>query len=157
MRWEFEGEGDQPPVTITWYDGFSRPFLPKEVGQDFELPSQGGLYYGDQGILLIPHIPTAKNPPTLLPVSRMNDFKRPAQLFSRELNHYQEWIRACKEGKQPAANFDYSGPLTETVLLGNVAAKAGKRIFWDTENMNIINMPEANKFLRREYRKGWSL
>jgi hypothetical protein len=87
----------------------------------------------------------------------MHDFVRPKQLFSRELNHYQEWIKACKEGTLPSANFDYSGPLTETVLLGNVAAKAGKRILWDSKNLNITNMPEANKYLKREYREGWSL
>jgi predicted dehydrogenase len=157
VRWEFEGRKDQPPLTITWYDGLNRPFLPKEVDKDFELPSQGGLYYGDKGILLIPHIPSEKNPPILLPKSRMHDFVRPKQLFSRDLNHYQEWIKACKEGTLPSTNFDYSGPLTETVLLGNVAAKAGKRILWDSNNLNITNMPEANKYLKREYREGWSL
>ena len=161
VRWEFAARGDQPPVTMTWYDGYNMPFLPREAGQDFKLPSQGGLYYGDKGILLIPHrllkTPPDKDLPTLLPVERMKDVKPPEQLFERGIDHYQEWIRACKEGRQPSTNFDFSGPLTETVLLGNVAAKAGERIFWDSENMNITNMPEANQYLRREYRKGWSL
>ena len=161
VRWEFEGRKDQPPLTITWYDGLSRPFLPKEVNQGFELPSQGGLYYGDKGVLLIPRrllrTPPDKDLPTLLPVGNMEDVKPPEQLFERNLDHYQEWIKACKEGTLPSTNFDYSGPLTETVLLGNVAAKAGKRILWDSKNFNVTNMPEANKYLKREYREGWSL
>jgi len=87
----------------------------------------------------------------------MKDFKPPKQLFERGTNHYQEWIRACQGRAKTSAGFDYAGPLTETVLLGNVAAKAGKRIFWDARKFEITNMPEANKYLKREYRKGWSL
>lgn len=157
VHWEFPARGDQPPVTMTWYDGYNKPFLPKGVAPEFELPSQGGLYYGEKGTLLLPHIPNNQNPPTLLPLSHMNDFKCPEQLFERGTNHYQEWVKACKEGTLTSTNFDYSGPLTETVLLGNVAAKAGKRIFWDSKNFNITNIPEASKYLKREYREGWSL
>ena len=157
VRWEFAAQLNQPPVTITWYDGYNKPFLPKGTVPERELPSQGGLYYGENGTLLLPHVSNEQNPPTLLPRSHMNDFKRPEQLFDRGTDHYQEWIKACKEGTLPSTNFDYSGPLTETVLLGNVAAKAGKRIFWDADKFEVTNMPEANRYLKGEYREGWSL
>jgi hypothetical protein len=95
--------------------------------------------------------------PRLIPESKMKEFKLPKQLFGRDVDHYQEWIRACKGGPKPLANFDYSGPLTETILLGNIAAIAGQKLQWDGPNFKITNVPEANKFLKREYRKGWTL
>ncbi len=73
------------------------------------------------------------------------------------MDHYQEWIRACKGGPKPLSNFDYAGPLAEAILLGNIAAKAKQKLEWDGPNMKVTNMPEANAFLRREYRKGWTL
>jgi len=160
VRWEFGARGDLPPVTMTWHDGFNKrnmPFLPKCTKSDFELPDQGGLYYGEKGILLLPHVPSKKKPPVLLPLANMKDFKPPKQLFERGINHYQEWIRACKNGAKTSTNFDYASLLTETALLGNIAAKAGKRIFWDADKFEITNMPNANQYLKREYRKGWTL
>ncbi len=153
VQWEFAARGEHPPLTMRWYDGYNKPFLPPEVAVDSELPNQGCLFYGERGILLMRH----DNAPTLLPVERMKDFKHPKQLFPRRVNHYNEWSRACVSGGTTSTNWDYAGPLTETVLLGNVAARAGKRIYWDSKNLNITNMPEANIYLKREYRKGWSL
>ena len=75
----------------------------------------------------------------------------------RGINHYHEWINACKGGPKPLANFDYSGPLSETILLGNVAARAGQKLFWDGPNMKVTNVPEANEYLHRQYRQGWTL
>jgi hypothetical protein len=68
-----------------------------------------------------------------------------------------EWISACKAGKQPSASFGYSAPLTEMVLLGNVALLSGKPIEWDSRKMEVTNVPEANRYIRREYREGWAL
>jgi len=87
----------------------------------------------------------------------MKGFKLPEPFLGRGINHYQQWIRACKGGAKPLANFDYSGPLTETVLLGNIAARAGRKLLWDGPNFRITNVPEANEYLRRQYRKGWTL
>ena len=89
--------------------------------------------------------------------AKMKGFKLPEPFLPRGINHYQEWIRACKGGPKPSTNFDYSGPLTETILLGNVAALAGRKLSWDGPKMRVANMPEANKYLRRKYRKGWTL
>jgi len=71
--------------------------------------------------------------------------------------HHQEWISACKTGSTTTCNFDYSGALTESVLLGNVAYRTGKQLQWDAEHLKAANCPEAEKLIRREYRKGWSL
>ena len=111
------------------------------------------LYYGDKGVILAPHGGGAR----LIPDSRMKGFKAPKQLFERGINHWQEWIRACKGGPKPLSNFDYAGPLTETILLGNVAAKAGAKLEWDGARMRVTNIRKANKFLSRKYRSGWTL
>jgi hypothetical protein len=95
--------------------------------------------------------------PRLIPESKMKGFKLPEPFLPRDVDHYQEWIRACKGGPKPLANFDYAGPLTETILLGNVAAWAGEKLNWDGPNCKITNIPEANEYLRRDYRQGWSL
>jgi len=160
VRWEFPARGSLPPVTVTWYDGANNPPRPPELEENRRLPDQGGLYYGEKGTILAPHM----DGPRLIPESKMKEFKLPPQLFPRDVDHYQEWIRACKGGPTPLANFDYSGPLTETILLGNVAACAGQppnvsvggqKLSWDGPNLKVINLPEANKYLRREYRRGW--
>jgi len=153
VRWEFPARGDLPPVTITWYDGASKPPRPKELEQGRKLPDQGGLYYGEKGTILAPHMVN----PVLIPPSKMKGFKPPEPFLPRGVNHYQEWIRACKGGPKPLANFDYSGPLTETILLGNVAARAGEKLYWDGPNFKVANISEANKYLRRKYRPGWTL
>jgi hypothetical protein len=142
-----------PPVTLTWYDGANRPPRPKELEEGRNLPDQGGLYYGEKGTILAPH----GGNPRLIPESRMKGFKLPEPSLPREVNHYQDWIRACKGGPKPLANFDYSGPLTETILLGNVAARAGQKLAWDGPNFKVTNLPDADKYLRRQYRQGWTL
>jgi len=153
VRWEFPARGKLPAVTVTWYDGVNRPFLPKGLEPGRKLPGQGGLYYGEKGTILAPHM----GGPRLIPESKMKGFKPPEPFLPRGVNHYQEWIRACKGGPKPLANFDYSGPLTETILLGNIAARAGRKLFWDGPNFKVTNAPEANEYLKREYREGWRL
>jgi hypothetical protein len=153
VRWEFPARGDLPPVTVTWYDGDRRPFLPRDLEPGRKLPDQGGLYYGEKGTILAAHMGN----PRLIPESEMKGFKMPEPFLGRGENHYQQWIKACKGGPKPTAGFDYSGPLSETILLGNVAALAGGKLFWDGPNMKVTNMPEANKHLKRDYRQGWKL
>ncbi|MHC4169471.1 MAG: Gfo/Idh/MocA family protein [Planctomycetota bacterium] len=153
VKWEFPARGDLPPVTVTWNDGARRPPLPDDFESGRKLPGQGGLYYGDKGTLLAPHMGN----PRLIPEEKMKGFKMPEPFLGRGENHYQQWINACKGGPTPTANFDYSGPLSETILFGNVAARAGKKLFWDAENLKITNAPEAEKYLRREYREPWTL
>jgi predicted dehydrogenase len=153
VRWEFPERRDLPSVTVTWYDGANKPPRPQELEPERKMPDQGGLYYGEKGTILAPHM----GDPRLIPESKMKGFKLPEPFLPRDVDHYQEWIRACKGGPKPLANFDYAGPLTETILLGNVAAWAGEKLNWDGPNCKITNIPEANEYLRRDYRQGWSL
>lgn len=157
ITWEFAARGDRPPVTVRWFDGDNRPPRPDELEEGRNLPDQGGLYYGDKGTILMPH----GGSPTLIPDSKMRDIKMPEPRFPRFKEgadgHYLEWIQACKGGPKPLSNFDYAGPLTEAILLGNIAAKAGEKTKWDSAAMKITNMPEMNRHLRRPYRPGWSL
>jgi hypothetical protein len=78
--------------------------------------------------------------------------------MERSPGHYEEWVRACRGGRRPVANFDYSGPMTETVLLGVLSLRApGTRLEWDSDKLRVKNAPELNRYVRTEYRKGWSL
>ena len=153
VRWEFGARGGLPPVTVSWYDGSNRPPRPKELEPGRKLPDQGGLYYGDKGTILLPHGGNGR----LIPEEKMKGFKAPEPFLPRDLDHYQEWIAACKGGRKPLSSFDYAGPLTETILLGNVAALAGQKLEWDGAGLKAVNMPEANRFLSRKYRSGWTL
>jgi predicted dehydrogenase len=153
VKWEFPARGELPPVTLTWYDGANSPPRPKELEDGRNLPGQGGLYYGEKGTIMAPHM----GGPRLIPESRMRESKMPEPFLPRGINHYQEWIRACKGGPRPSASFDYSGPLTETILLGNVAARGGRKLDWDGPNLKVTNIDEANKYLKRDYREGWTL
>ena len=71
----------------------------------------------------------------------MKGFKVPPQVFDRKVDHYQDWIRACKGGPKPLSNFDYAGPLAEAILLGNIAALAEQKLEWDGPGMKVTNMP----------------
>ena len=93
----------------------------------------------------------------LLPEERMKDYKLPPQFLTRSPGHYRDWIRACKGGPPAMSNFDYAGPLTEMALLGNVAMRVGQRITWDAEHLRATDCPAADQYIRREYRKGWTL
>ncbi|MCK4294418.1 MAG: hypothetical protein KAY65_14565 [Planctomycetes bacterium] len=82
---------------------------------------------------------------------------RPAKVIPRLRGHHKGWIDAIKSGQQVHGGFDYSGPMTETVLLGAVALRTGKKLYWDSENMKATNAPEADKYIKPAFREGWSL
>ena len=153
-RWTFAARGDQPPVTLTWYDGNKRPELPKEVNlPDWPIAV---LFVGTDGMLIYEF---EVLPPKyeLHPKEKFADFQPPPRTIPRSIGHVREWIEACKTGSPTTCNFDYSGPLTEAVLLGNVAYRVGEKLQWDPVNLKATNCPEADEFIRREYRKGWTL
>ncbi|UCC22102.1 MAG: Gfo/Idh/MocA family oxidoreductase [Planctomycetota bacterium] len=153
VRYEFAVDSAPQPVTITWYDGGIYPFRPQELEQGRNLPDQGGLYIGEYGTILAPH----GAGPRLVPESKMTGFKPPEPSLPRDIDHYEEWVRACKGDSKPLADFDYSGPLTETVLLGNIAVRTGQKLYWDAPNMKFTNAPDANQLLHRKYRHPWTL
>ena len=94
---------------------------------------------------------------TLLPEEQFKDFEGPPESLPRSRGHEREWLDACKGGPAGMSNFDYSVPLTEFVLLGNVATLYGKAMEYDPQVMKVVNPTEANAALRRSYREGWSL
>jgi predicted dehydrogenase len=147
---EYGSRGDLPPVTVTWYQGTRKPGLWKEG----KVPAwgDGALFVGSRGMLLADY---GKH--VLLPEKEFADFQRPPHSIPDSLGHHAEWLHACKTGAPTTCPFSYSGRLTEANHLGNVAYRAGKRIEWDTQALRIRNAPEAERFLGREYRKGWAL
>ncbi len=93
----------------------------------------------------------------LIPEERFADYQPPERSIPESIGHWAEWVAACKTGSPTGCNFDYAGALTETVLLGNVAFRAGKKLEWDGANLKATNCPEAERLVRREYRSGWTL
>ena len=87
----------------------------------------------------------------------MQAYTKPAPTIPRSIGHRQEWVAACKGEGSAKSNFEFAGPMTETTLLGNIAIRTGKKLYWDSGNMKITNVPEANEFLHRPYRQGWVL
>ena len=155
VHYEFPARGNMPPVKLSWYDGGLKPPRPDELGEGRKLRSGGTLFVGDKGKLLNER---------LIPVSRMKEYGKPPQVLPRSPGHFKEWIDACKGGKPARANFDWAGPLTEVVLLGNVALRpelkeklTRTKLYWNSEDMKFTNMPEANEYLHRQYRQGWTL
>ncbi len=153
VRYRFEAPNTGTPVTLTWHDGGLKPFRPAQMEPNHELPESGGMYIGDEGVIVAQHGGEAR----LVPESRMADYQAPKPTLPRGETHYEEWVRACRGGAAPLSNFSYAGPLTEMVLLGNIAIITGKTLEWDSEKFAFANAPESNKLLHREYREGWSL
>jgi hypothetical protein len=117
----------------------------------------GSLLIGDKGKVYIPHDYGGEH--ILLPKKDFAEFKNPEETIPRSPGHHQDFIEACKAptSRPACSNFDYSGPLTEMVLLGVVAFRTGKKLEWDGPNMKATNCPEADQYIKTEYRKGWSL
>ncbi|HQN00672.1 MAG TPA: gfo/Idh/MocA family oxidoreductase, partial [Candidatus Hydrogenedentes bacterium] len=114
----------------------------------------GVLLVGDKGKLMCG---CYGSNPELLPASRMEAYIKPPQTLPRSIGHYKEWVRACKGGEPACANFDYSGPLTEIIMLGIAAIRSEMKLHWDPQAMKFTNAPEANGFLASSFRDGWRL
>lgn len=155
ITYEFPARGSLPPVRMTWYEGGLLPPTPAEMSGGQRLPDNGVLYVGSKGKM---YHSSHGGMPQLLPAGLHEQAKTVAKTIERSPGHYEEWVQACRGGKRPVANFDYSGPLTETVLLGVLAMRApGTRLEWDSENLKVKNAPDLNQFVHAEYRKGWTL
>jgi predicted dehydrogenase len=148
VRYEFPARGDMPPVTMTWYDGGLKPARPPGLEDERTLGEGGTIFVGDKGIIYNGR---------LVPEARMREYAPPAKTMARSPGHYQEWLLACKGGQPAGSNFDISGPQAETILLGNIALLTRKRLQWDSANLTITNVPEANALLRTTYREGWGV
>jgi predicted dehydrogenase len=164
ITFQFPARGDMPPVKLVWYEGLKdrKKNLPdKKLLHGENPPDSGSLLVGDKGTLYSPSDYGASY--SLLPKKNFEGFKKPEPRLPRngggDDGMKAEWARAIMDNNPSLAysNFDYAGLLTETILLGNVAMRAGKKLEWDGEHMKFTNAPDAEKWLHYEYRSGWAL
>ena len=172
-EWEHPANDWRPAVKVHWYDGGKRPGLPSAVFrqvQDAPVSAsgvrpadpddvlfKGVLFAGDEGWLI-----TDCNFRVLFPRTGRSDLSyyrapRPADLIPSSPGHHEEWIEACKTGKPTGSNFDYAGRFIEHNLLALVAYRVGRSIRWDAAGLKAPDCPEADRFIRRTYREGWTL
>lgn len=142
-----EGES----INVTWYDGAARP--PAEVialleGKEF--PDQGSIFIGTEGVMLLPHVSRLQ----LFPMAKFDDYKLPRVEGE---SHWEQFIEACRGNGKTSADFAYAGPLTEAILLGGIASRfQNTTLKWDSPGLKF-DLPEANAFVRRDYREGWKI
>jgi predicted dehydrogenase len=152
VRYEYPAREKQnlPPVTLTWCHGGKRPpGLDPAIAKEW---NSGVLFVGTKGWLTSNY-----NFHALLPEKDFEGFVPPQPFIPNSIGHHQEWILACKTGGPTTCNFDYSGALTEAVLVGNVAHRAGCKIEWDSKNLRAKNCPAADEFIHHHYRRGWKI
>jgi hypothetical protein len=161
VRFRFPAREGMPEVDLTWWDGGLMPARPAGLEQGRRMGDLDGgiLLIGDEGAILAGCYGES---PRIVPESRMKRYRRPPRTLERipegPDGHEQDWIRACKGGKPASSNFEYSGPLSETVLMGNLAIRfPDKELLWNGEAMEVTNDKHANAYVRREYRDGWHL
>ncbi len=160
IHYNFPARGDMPPVKFTWYDGGLKPPRPEELEEnrpfkgEGEEDDEGLLFIGDGGKILCGFNGAR---PKLVPEARMNSYKQPPKTLPRSPGNEREWLDACKGSKvKPGGNFEFEGLVTETLLLGNVATRAGQKLNWDRSSMRV-NSDAAQKYVSPERRKGWEL
>ena len=180
IRWDVPARGQLPALKVYWYDGHigaddpgddnkatqgvkGPPNLPpllvqlKKKYPKEKFDSSGTLYVGDKGLL---YTSTYGSVMRLEPEERMREVPEPSRSLPRPENSFMDFLRACRQGKtDTAAPFEYGARLTEFALLGNLAQHAGvgKKVAWDGPNMRVTNLPELNRWVKCEYRKGWAV
>ena len=156
VTYQFPARGDLAPVTLHWYDGGMKPPRPPELEDGRRWDTNGLLYVGDKGKMLGSR---------LIPETRQKEYGKPPNKLDRSPGHYTEWVIACKGGKPAGSNFpDHAGLLAQVVLMGNIALRPAlkdkmlsTKLLWDAKEFKFTNMPEANKYLTKEYREGWAI
>ena len=159
VTYEFAAREGMGPLALTWWDGGLMPPRPDELEPGRMMGDDGGgcLFRGDKGLIMCG---TYGENARLVPETRMQEYARPEKTIPRSPGIREEWIEAIKKGTKSTTDFAYSGPLTETMLLANVAVRLADKnlkLLWDGEKMEFTNLPEANELLHFEYRPGWSL
>ena len=149
-EYHYGARGDLPPVKLTWYQGTHKP----EIWKRGEIPQwkSAVLFVGSKGMLLSDY-----RKHVLLPEDDFTDFQPPEPFIPDSIGHHEEWVAACLGNGTTGSPFSYAGPLTEANHLGNVAYRVGEKITWDPVNMKCVDCPNADPFIRREPRDGWSL
>lgn len=160
VHYDFPARGEMPPVKFTWYDGGLKPPRPEELegaapaaGEGWE--DEGLLFVGDRGKILCRFNGAH---PRIIPEAKMNSYKQPPKTLPRSPGNEREWLDACKGSKvKPGGNFEFSGMVTETLLLGNVAVLTGQKLHWERANLKVTDSEAAQKIVRPERRSGWEL
>lgn len=155
-HYHFAAKGTQPALRLSWYDGGMRPPIPEWVGPDEQLEGGGNgtLFIGEKGCISCAGWAGA---PRIFPMSLHESYQRPAESIPRVKGHHRDWIDACKGGTSASGSFEYGARLSEIILLGNVALRTGKKLWWDAANLKATNAPEADAFLKETYRPGWEV
>ncbi len=162
VTYTFPARGERPPVTMHWYDGSrgadrektTRNGPAADVLEGQDINRWDGVLIGERGKMFFNRGNTEW---LVTPEETARAFKAPPKSLPRVANEDQEWVAACKGGPAALSNFEYSGPFSEMVLLGNVAIRLGKKLEWDAEALRCPNAPEADALLRPEFRAGWTL
>jgi predicted dehydrogenase len=142
------------PVRVTWYEGGLMPPRPTELEEGRSLGDNGILFIGTKGKILGGGWARS---PRIIPEAKMRAYHRPPKTLPRVKGHHRDWLDACKGKGEASDHFDYSGLLSEFVLMGNVALRSGKMLDFDWKNLKVTNVPEANQFVKPTYRKGWTI
>ncbi|HXG63257.1 MAG TPA: Gfo/Idh/MocA family oxidoreductase [Planctomycetota bacterium] len=169
VKLDFPARGEQPPLKFIWYDGKKSdsegretPNLPPaELAKGVKITNNGNIIVGDKGTIVVLDEQTGNWKAVIdgkVLDKKELDIKQTLPRVPGDMGgHHGEWIAACKGGPKSLGDFSYSGPFTETVLIGIVAFRTGKALDWDGEAMKAKNCPEAEPYIRREYRKGWEV
>ncbi|HXK05947.1 MAG TPA: Gfo/Idh/MocA family oxidoreductase [Verrucomicrobiae bacterium] len=161
VRFKYPSRGPRPAIDLIWYEGGIKPPTPEELGESGDLPAEGMMFVGDKGKILSGF---RVESPRLVQGTKMTGSKSETVRARREPGEtprlspgLQQWVEACKGGKQSPGAFINAGPISEAVNLYAVALRTGKRLVWDAAAGRITNIADANRYLAREYRKGWDL
>lgn len=172
VKMKFPGKDGKPNVSLYWMDGGIQPERPEELGPNEQMGGDDGggvIITGTKGKIMCG---TYGSDATLLPTSRTKEVNVPQTIARVPEGHYVQWVNACIAGygrNQVSSPFEYAGPLTETILMGNLALRSWnikdskgefpgrKKLLWDAAAMKITNFEEANRFVKREYRPGWKV
>ncbi len=160
VRFRYPARGSRPAIDLVWHEGGMHPTTPAELEEDHqELPAEGMMFVGDRGKILAGF---RVESPRLIPASRMSGQQAPPDRerhreeppqLSPGLKAWADYARG--NGAPSAGNFLNAGPISEAVNLYAIALRTGKKLMWDAATSSITNLPDANRYLAREYRKGW--
>lgn len=156
VQYSFPKRKKMPALKMNWYDGGILPIWPDEFKVDTKIPTSGTIFIGEKGVIMCE---TYGGDVQIFFKDKKASYEPPPASIPRvTTSHEMDWVRSCKDGKPASSQFDYSGPLTEMVLMGNLSMFVpGKKLLWDGKKMKVTNNELANNFIQREYREGWSL
>ncbi len=162
IRFKFAARSDRPAPDLFWYDGGMKPRLPEEIeARNIPMPPEGILFLGDDGTIMAgfsgrnPQLLAKAKSEPLWQETSLREGARGGQRGGGE--RLKPWLQACRGGMPSPGSFLNAGPITDAVNLGTVALRAGEKVVFDSENVKITNVADANKYLYRQYREGWEL